>query len=50
MIFTILNPNPAVLDEYVKTGKVVDMEVRIVSGDNIEIRMLDGREYPQGAQ
>ena len=49
-IFTILNPNPPVLDEYVKTGKVVDMEVRIVSGDNIEIKMLNGKEYSQGAQ
>jgi len=44
-IFTILNPDPKILDEYVKTEKIVNIEVRIVSGDNVAIEMLDGKEY-----
>ena len=45
-IFTILNPDPTILDEYIKTGKVLDIEVRIVSGDNVEITFIDGKKYP----
>ena len=37
MICTILNPDPKILDEYVKSEKAVNLEVRIVSGDNVEI-------------
>lgn len=47
-IFTILNPDPKVLDELVKTGKIVKLEVRIVSGDNVEIKTIDGQEYVGG--
>ena len=47
MVFTILNPEPKILDEYIKTGKIVDIDVRIVSGDNINIKTIDGKEYPQ---
>ena len=47
IIFTVLNPDPKILDEYVKTGKIVDIDVRIVSGDNINIKTIDGKEYPQ---
>lgn len=47
-IFTILNPDSKVLDELVKTGKIVQLEVRIVSGDNVEIKMIDGQEYSGG--
>lgn len=44
-IFTILNPEPKVLDRFVKSGKTVKIEVRIVSGDNIEIVKLAGKKY-----
>jgi len=47
IIFTVLNPDPKILDEYVKTGKVVDVDVRIVSGDNVNIVTIDGKEYSQ---
>ena len=46
MIFTVLNPGPE-LDGYVKSGKTVKIDVRIVSGDNVNIEMIDGKEYPQ---
>ena len=45
-IFTILNPDPKVLDEFVKSGKSVPIDVRIVSGDNVDIEKIDGKEYP----
>ena len=44
-IFTILNPVPKVLDRFVKSGKTVKVEVRIVSGDNVEIVKLAGKKY-----
>ncbi|MBI5584973.1 MAG: FKBP-type peptidyl-prolyl cis-trans isomerase [Deltaproteobacteria bacterium] len=44
-ILTILNPDPKVLDEFVKSEKTVPLEVRIVTGDNVEIEKIDGREY-----
>ena len=47
MVLTILNPEPKILDEYAKTGKIVDIDVWIVSGDNIKIKTTDGKEYPQ---
>jgi len=50
MIFTILNPDPKILDDYVKSEKAVPIEVRIVSGDNVEIKKLDGKEYRPAAQ
>ena len=46
MILTILNPEPKILDEFVKSEKIVDIEVRIVSGDNVDIKTIDGKEYP----
>jgi hypothetical protein len=46
MIWTILNPEPKILDEFIKSGKIVNIDVQIVSGDNIEIKKIDGREYP----
>jgi len=49
-IFTILNPEPSILDEFVKSEKIVPIEVRIVSGDNVEIEKIDGRQYRQGSQ
>ena len=47
MIWTILNPEPAILDEYVKSGKTVEIDVWIVSGDNIKIVKIDGQNYPK---
>jgi hypothetical protein len=44
-IFTILNPNPDVLDKIIAKGKDVDVSVRVVSGDNVEIEQIDGKEY-----
>ena len=45
-VFTILNPVPGKLDAFVKSEKTVSLDVRIVSGDNVEIEMIDGKEYP----
>jgi len=45
-VFTILNPEPEILDEYIKANKVVDIEVQVVTGDNIEIKKIDGQDYP----
>jgi FKBP-type peptidyl-prolyl cis-trans isomerase FklB len=45
-IYTILNANPKVLDEFVKNEKTVPIEVRIVSGDNVNIEKIDGKKYP----
>lgn len=46
-IFTILNPDPDILDKTVKSGKKVEVYVRVVSGDNVEILLIDGRDYPK---
>jgi len=45
-VFTILNPVPEKLDAFVKSEKTVSLEVRIVSGDNVEIEKIDGKQYP----
>jgi len=45
VIFTVLNPSPK-LDEFVKSGKTVKVDVRIVSGDNVNVEMVDGEKYP----
>ena len=47
MIWTILNPEPKVLDEHVRTGKTVKIDVWIVSGDNVNILTIDGQNYPK---
>ena len=44
-IFTILNPNPEVLDKIIMKGKDVDVLVRIVSGDNVAIEEINGKKY-----
>ena len=49
-IYRILNPEPMVLDEFVKSTTVVSIEVRIVSGDNVEITAIDGSAYGQRPQ
>jgi hypothetical protein len=45
MIWTILNPNPKILDKFVKSEKTIPIEVRIVSGDNVNIVKIDGKKY-----
>jgi FKBP-type peptidyl-prolyl cis-trans isomerase FklB len=49
-IYTILNPDPKTLDAFAKSGKTVPIEVRIVSGDNVNIEKIDGKEYASGNQ
>ena len=44
-IYTILNPNPEVLNEFVQSERNVQIEVRIVSGDNVNIDKIDGVAY-----
>ena len=44
-IYTILNPDPKVLDGFVKSEKDVPIEIRIVSGDNVNIEMINGKKY-----
>jgi len=45
-IYTVLNPDPRILDEFVKSEKTVPIEIRIVSGDNVDIEKIDGKKYP----
>ena len=40
-----LNPEPKLLDPLVKNEKTVPIEVRVVSGDNVEIEKMEGRAY-----
>ena len=49
-VFTILNPEPQILDPYILSGQSVEVEVRVVSGDNITITTLDGKKYGPPAQ
>ncbi len=44
-IYTVLNPNPKILDPLVKSEKDVPIEIRIVSGDNVNIEKIDGKKY-----
>jgi len=44
-IFTIRNPNPKVLDDFVGSQKTVSIEARMVSGDNVEIEKIDDKTY-----
>jgi hypothetical protein len=46
-LFTILNPNPKVLDKLVKSGKTVTIEAVSVVGDNINIVKIDGKSYKE---
>jgi len=47
-IYTVLNPDPKILDPFVKSEKDVPIEIRIVSGDNVNIEKIDGKEYRPG--
>jgi hypothetical protein len=46
-LFTVLNPNPSVLDKLVKSGKTVIIEVVSVMGDNVDIQKIDGKPYKE---
>ena len=49
-ILTVLNPDPKVLDPLVKNEKTVPIEVRVVSGDNVEIEKIEGKAYRPAKQ
>jgi hypothetical protein len=44
-VFRIVNQNPKVLENYVKSGKSVTVEARVVQGDNLAIEKIDGQTY-----
>ncbi len=46
-LFTILNPNPQVLDKLVKSGKTVTIEAVSVMGDNVNVEKIDGKPYKE---
>jgi hypothetical protein len=46
-LFTILNPNPSVLDKLVKSDKTVTIEAVSVMGDNVNIQKIDGKQYKE---
>ena len=46
-LFTVLNPNPGVLDSLVKSGKTVTIEAVSVVGDNVNIQKVDGKPYKE---
>jgi hypothetical protein len=49
-VFTILNPDPQVLDKLAKSGKTVTIEARSEGGDNVAIAKIDGKNYPAGKE
>ena len=44
-IYTVLNADPGILDGLVKSEKTVPIEVRVISGDNVDIVKIDGKDY-----
>lgn len=46
-VFTILNPDPGKLEKIIKSSKSVKIDVRIVQGDNVEIKKIGGKPYGQ---
>jgi hypothetical protein len=47
-VYRIVNQNPKVLDNYVKSGKSVTIEAGVVMGDNLSIEKIDGKKYTEG--
>jgi len=47
-VFRILNQNPKVLENYVKSGKSVNIEAQVVMGDNLAIEKIEGKKYQEG--
>jgi len=48
-LFTILNPNPDVLDTLVESEKTVTIEAVSIMGDNIDIQKIDGKPYEEAS-
>jgi FKBP-type peptidyl-prolyl cis-trans isomerase len=44
-IYTILNPDPKILDPFVTSARTVPIDVRSISGDNVNIVKINGEEY-----
>jgi hypothetical protein len=49
-LFTVLNPNPSVLDKLVKSGETVTIEAVSVLGDNVNIQKIDGKPYKEAEE
>jgi len=47
-LFTILNPDEEILGNYIRSERPVTILARLVSGDNVEIITIDGRDYLKG--
>jgi hypothetical protein len=43
--FAIMNPDPKVLDGFVRSAKIVTIEATRVMGDNVNIKTIDGEKY-----
>jgi hypothetical protein len=46
-VFRIVNQNPKVLENYVKSGKSVTIETQVVMGDSLAIMKIDGKKYQE---
>jgi hypothetical protein len=46
-LFTILNPNPSVLDKLVASGETVTIEAVSIMGDNVDIQKIGGKAYKE---
>lgn len=44
-IYTILNPDPEILDTFVKNEQTVPIAIYIVSGDNVNIEKINDKDY-----
>jgi hypothetical protein len=49
-LFTILNPNPSVLDKLVASGETVTIEAVSVMGDNVDIQKIGGKAYKEAKE
>ena len=49
-LFTVLNPNPSVLDKLVESGDTVTIEAVSVMGDNVNIQKIDGKPYKEAEE
>ena len=42
-IFTVLNNDTGAFDNYADTGNILSIDVDIISGDNVEIKKIEGK-------
>jgi hypothetical protein len=47
-VYRIVNQNPKILENYVKSGNSVTIEAGVVMGDNLSIEKIDGFKYQEG--